>query len=307
MTVVSVITPTYNRESTLLRTINSVLNQTYTNFEYIIVDDCSTDNTKRLVKEIDDERLKYIKLDKNRGANAARNEGIRQAQGKYISFLDSDDQFTPEHLIKIVSVLEEAPSQVGGVYTSERHVKNNKCVDINSAKLELSNSKQVIHDYPAGGFSGLTFRAEIFNTVGLLDESLRAFQDREFLVRLLMKYELHPISDNLVIYNIHEGRLSNNAKRKLSALNNFSNKHKSIFGRREWGYIHYTKGFLLMKDDCPTNDARKCFFKAVWNDPLRPRFLLQLVFSLFGRSGFILLNQIKRKTKFWLLNLRNSI
>ena len=95
---ISVIIPTYNREETIIDSINSVLKQTYHNLEIIIIDDGSTDNTESLISNLNDDRIKYIKLNENKGASFARNEGIKIASGKYITFQDSDDLY---HLDKI--------------------------------------------------------------------------------------------------------------------------------------------------------------------------------------------------------------
>ena len=95
---ISVIIPTYNRAKSIIDSINSVLKQTYHNLEIIIIDDCSTDNTESLISNLDDDRIKYIRLEEKKGANFARNEGIKMATGKYITFQDSDDLY---HLDKI--------------------------------------------------------------------------------------------------------------------------------------------------------------------------------------------------------------
>jgi len=91
---VSVIIPTYNRAHLIGRAIQSVLNQTYQDFELIVVDDGSTDNTNEVIKEFSqkDKRILYIKHDKNKGGSAARNTGIKAARGEYIAFQDSDDE-----------------------------------------------------------------------------------------------------------------------------------------------------------------------------------------------------------------------
>ena len=94
--LVSVIIPTYNRKESLLRSVESVLNQTYKNIEIIIVDDNSSDGTSEKVQEISDNRVDYIKLERNSGACAARNTGIRNAHGDYIAFQDSDDYWYPD-------------------------------------------------------------------------------------------------------------------------------------------------------------------------------------------------------------------
>lgn len=88
--LVSVIIPVYNSEKYVKETIESVLKQTYQNFEIIIVDDCSTDNSCQIIENIDDQRIQLIQLDKNSGVAVARNIAIENAKGQYIAFLDSD-------------------------------------------------------------------------------------------------------------------------------------------------------------------------------------------------------------------------
>ena len=98
MSKISVIIPTFNRGNLIRNSIKSVLNQTYKNLEVIVVDDGSTDNTKDVVDKLEDERIKYIKLEENKGGSNARNIGIQNSIGKYISFQDSDDIYYPDKL-----------------------------------------------------------------------------------------------------------------------------------------------------------------------------------------------------------------
>ncbi|MCG3714138.1 glycosyltransferase [Arcobacter lacus] len=107
--LVSIITPLYNSEKYILDTIDSVLKQTYKKWEMIIIDDASPDNSNKLVEEYlrKDNRIKLIKLVKNVGPAKARNEGIKQAKGKYIAFLDSDDIWLPKKLEKQVKFMED--------------------------------------------------------------------------------------------------------------------------------------------------------------------------------------------------------
>ena len=106
--LVSIITPTYNCARFIAETIRSVQAQTYTNWEMIIVDDCSSDNTKEIVEQYqkDDPRIQYHCLPKNSGAAEARNEALRRAQGRWIAFLDSDDLWAPDKLEKQIRFME---------------------------------------------------------------------------------------------------------------------------------------------------------------------------------------------------------
>ena len=100
--IVSIITPSFNSANYICHTVESVLNQSYTNWELLIVDDCSTDNSREIIQSYvnKDSRIKLICLEKNSGAAVARNTGIEEARGRFIAFLDSDDTWHPEKLEK---------------------------------------------------------------------------------------------------------------------------------------------------------------------------------------------------------------
>ena len=109
--LVSVVIPTHNRADLLPRAIDSVLNQTYSNFEIIVVSDGSTDNTEEVVKSYSDKdsRIRFIGYSPARGGNIARNTGIEAAKGEYVAFLDDDDEWMPEKLKKQIKVMESNP------------------------------------------------------------------------------------------------------------------------------------------------------------------------------------------------------
>jgi len=109
MTIASIITPSYNSSKYIIDTINSVKNQTFQEWEMIIVDDCSKDNSREIIQEEanKDNRIKLMKLKQNSGAAVARNTAIKNASGKYIAFLDSDDIWHPEKLEKQIKFMEE--------------------------------------------------------------------------------------------------------------------------------------------------------------------------------------------------------
>lgn len=105
--LVSIIMPSYNTGNYIAESIQSVLNQTYENWELIIVDDCSTDNTDEIVASFKDERIKYFKNETNSGAALTRNRALREAQGEWIAFLDSDDLWMPEKLERQIKFMEK--------------------------------------------------------------------------------------------------------------------------------------------------------------------------------------------------------
>ena len=105
--LVSIIMPSYNTASYIKESIQSVLNQTYTNWELIIVDDCSTDETDEVINTITDSRIKYFKNKENSGAAMSRNKALREARGQWVAFLDSDDLWMPNKLEKQINFIYE--------------------------------------------------------------------------------------------------------------------------------------------------------------------------------------------------------
>lgn len=130
--MVSVIMPSYNTAEYIAESIQSVLNQTYTNWELIIVDDCSTDNTDETVEPyLRDSRISYLKNDKNSGAAVSRNRALREAKGKWIAFLDSDDLWLPEKLEKQIAFMENNGyhfSYTSYIEIDEESKPNGKCI-----------------------------------------------------------------------------------------------------------------------------------------------------------------------------------
>lgn len=116
--LVSVITPVYNAEEYIADTIHSVLNQTYENFEILLIDDCSIDSSKKIIEKLSarDKRVRYIPLNENSGAAVARNKGLEEANGRYIAFIDSDDLWKPEKLKEQLSFMHE--NSYGFTYTN---------------------------------------------------------------------------------------------------------------------------------------------------------------------------------------------
>ena len=131
--LVSIVTPSYNSEALIGETIQSILNQTYTNWELIIVDDCSSDQTVDIIKEYTDERIQLHILEQNSGAAVARNHAIKKATGKYLAFLDSDDLWTEDKLEKQVRFMQTndwAFSFTGYELMNEEGILMNKYVPV---------------------------------------------------------------------------------------------------------------------------------------------------------------------------------
>lgn len=200
--LVSVIIPTYNRAHLIKRSAMSVLNQTYSNLELIIVDDGSTDNTEEVVKSINDNRVIYIKQP-NQGACAARNNGIDHAQGEFIAFQDSDDVWHVDKLEKQVKCLKEIGADV--VVCNYSAYKRGKLRKGNKIHKEGFIPK----DYPPIVIGTQTFlgKSIIFKEFKF-DNRVQKWQDFEILIRIHKKYLIYFLNLCLIDYFIQEDSVS---------------------------------------------------------------------------------------------------
>lgn len=222
--IVSVVIPTYNRSQDVVRSIRSVSNQTYGNLEIIVVDDGSTDGSKKAINEMEVD-LRYI-YQQNRGANAARNTGIIASNGQFISFLDSDDVLDEKHLEKVINKFKECSGEVMGVTTSHRNrfqsgeVKNTSIRPNGEISLENFFERDGI-----GSFSCVTFKRRVFDEVGLLDEEMPSFQDYEFYLRILEEWKIWGVEEILVDRYLGNDRISTNMSKKISGLRLIKRKY----------------------------------------------------------------------------------
>lgn len=210
---VSVIIPCYNHAHYLSYAIRSILDQTFTDWEAIIVDDGSTDSTSEVVATFTDSRIRYI-YQENQGLSAARNTGIRTAMGKYLAFLDADDEWEPSFLERCVSVLETDPG-VGGVYA------RNYFIDLEGQKLPRLGGKVVRPErfrarlLESGFFPAhaMVVRAAVLQEVGLFDRELTSLEDWDLWLRASARYLFKGIDEPLVRYRVYPGSMSTNASR----------------------------------------------------------------------------------------------
>jgi len=214
MPTISVIIPTYNRAHVLGRSVQSVLNQTFQDFELIIVDDGSTDNTESLVNRFRSKKIKYIRHQVNQGVSVAPNTGVRLAKGDYIAILDDDEEWMPEKLERQMKVYYTAPMEVGVVYTSyTKYISlGNYIRPPKVAKKEGYLFKQLLDGLPIQcpmQWHTALIKRECFNKVGLINESMLHARDWEFLLRISQHYQFLYIDEPLaIIYEQSEGRLS---------------------------------------------------------------------------------------------------
>jgi glycosyltransferase involved in cell wall biosynthesis len=182
---VTVVIATYNRASLLARAIRSVLAQTMPEWELIVVDDCSTDETEQAVKSFSDERIRYIRHDRKRRVSAARNTGIRCARGEYVAFLDDDDEWLPEKLEKEVAVFRNSEDAVGLVYTGKMVLdENGKIVQLRMP-TKSGWLYEALLDYEfIGSPSRVTIKKQVLDRVAGFDEAFLNREDYDLWLRV---------------------------------------------------------------------------------------------------------------------------
>lgn len=258
MDKISVIIPTYNREKIIKKVIQSTLKQTYHNIEVIVIDDGSTDNTEKVVKKIKDNRLKYIKLDKNMGVCNARNEGIKNAQGKYIAFQDSDNIFYSYKLEKQLDNLIKNKTdmnycQVAIINGKEKMIFPNEETEHNL----LHNS--VLDELCKGNFidtNTILIKKEVIDKY-LFDQKTASCEDYDLLLRLSPNIKISHTKEVLVDNIIQNNSISmindvvkNAVVNMINKDYQFTKEQKEIFNKSLINLIIFkTEKPLLMKID----------------------------------------------------------
>jgi glycosyltransferase involved in cell wall biosynthesis len=201
---VSVIIPTYNRAGILRRAVGSVFGQTFDNFELIIVNDGSTDNTLNLLAGIKDSRLRVIDHDTNRGAAAARNTGIGTARGTYVAFLDSDDEWLPDKLIKQVDLLDKAPPDIGACCARHFVTLDPQGESWRRMLPTDYDWRRRLLEYGCDLSPGSTLmaRRDIFEKIGNFDLELPRYEDWDWLLRYLGRYRLGISEETLAVVHL---------------------------------------------------------------------------------------------------------
>lgn len=199
----SIVVPAYNRAKFLPRAIISVLEQSHTDWELLIIDDCSTDNTKEIVAEYNDPRIRYERNEKNLERSASRNKGIGLAKGEYICFLDSDDQYLPNHLQALHNAITAVDDKVALFYTNFTR--------------KYTDSEEKVVFLPQGKWNRVQYMMAIQAPPSctcihksILDEfqfnpDLNVNEDVELFARILGKYPMVKVDTYSVIMNIHGG------------------------------------------------------------------------------------------------------
>lgn len=270
--LVSIILPTYNGSSYIKQSIDSCLGQTYKNFELIIVDDCSSDETVNIIKSYSDPRIKYFKHERNLGLPRALNTGFENAKGEYLTWTSDDNFFHVDAIAKMVSILEKN-KDIGFVYANF-YLIDEKGKIFKSYRVGSSKSLD------RGNLIGACFlyRREVYEKIGEYIPEFRLAEDYNYWLRIRQSFKMKKINDFLYYYRRHQKSLtwSNKLVENVEQMEKASNDYIPVSMR----YYHKGQVFFYQKK---YQESKKLLIKALAVNPfdlLVWRFFLFVILKI---------------------------
>lgn len=303
--LVSVIIPTYGRPERLSRTIQSVAAQSYKPIELLIVDDGSPEPVTEGALDADLGSLKTVSIirhEENRGANAARNTGIRSSSGTYLAFLDDDDWWRGRKIEKQVSALQAEGPSVGVAYTGKES-RTPWETQVVHPTAEGNVMKALLTGTNLGQFSSIMVARRLLSFAGYPDERFPAWQDREWFFRLAQHTHFCAVPEILTIRDLSgSDRMSHQFEEKRdTAYPLFIEKHYDM--ARDYG-LYYARTFLatlrrgLARSAIHAGEyaaARRYFLAAFLANPLHTPVYPDLLASLGGERSYVTLANFRRR------------
>ena len=231
--IVSVVIPTFNRAHLITRALRSVLAQTFAEWEIVVVDDGSDDDTEAVIHSLQDSRIRYCRQPENRGQSAARNRGMREARGEFIAFLDSDDEWLPRKLELQVARFRELPDTVGLIHTGVETLTDGAPPAVFTPSLRGNLYPQLLERNVLHGTSSVMIRKSVVDRIGFFDERFPAIEDYDYWLRVSACYEIDFVAAPLLRYYDppNPGRMSRAIPKNLRARELFYRKHHAEMRR----------------------------------------------------------------------------
>jgi glycosyltransferase involved in cell wall biosynthesis len=288
--LVSVIIPTYKRAHILPRAIKSVLNQTYSNLELIIIDDGSRDNTSAVVSDVKDKRIRYIESSENKGLSSARNTGLRASQGEFVAFLDDDDEWIPDKLQSSLDVFRKNQgSNIGLVYTNGYLVKKSKknifFKDSRQSSTVYTDTQRQKNIFPTSISSPLLQFCMLPKSVvlktGFFDECIRNWEDVDFFVRVASVFDVYFLNIPLAIIHEQDQHLGMVNADVMKSREYFFGKHRDKISKDRNNLYRFNqkmaRDWLMLGDK---RLARNYFLKALKIKPYKVELVGKILRSL---------------------------
>lgn len=278
---VSVIIPAYNRAHVIGQAIQSVLGQTRQDFEIIVIDDASIDNTEETVRSFTDSRIRYLRHEQNYGAPQARNSGAEAAAGSFLAFLDSDDIWYPEYLERQLGLLAALPPTVGMSCCNMMQKIGDGYRVVGPGMRSLTFDENLIH---ADGICASSFvtRKEAFQSIAGFDVDFSSFQDFDFLLRMASKYQIAAIDEALFEYRLGNDSISRNMLSKAKGFERIISVYKNDILRLGLmhRYLFRLGQYYVLSDNL--NTGRWRWFQALRYKIWDTKVWKHLLFALGG-------------------------
>lgn len=223
--MVSVVLPTFNRADTVGRAVRSVLAQTFTDFELIIIDDGSTDDTEAVLTAFTDPRMRVIRSMINRGVSAARNAGIRESRGQFLAFQDSDDSWRPQKLERQVERLIQGGERVGVVGCGWQLQQGARRTQTTRPMARGDIYEEILADRAPGLGTPMLLVRRLADRQPMFDESLPALEERDFKLQYARRFSFDFVDEVLV--DVYRGRADHvaNPRNALLSLERYLDKY----------------------------------------------------------------------------------
>lgn len=212
--LISVVIPTYNRPDFLKRAIKTVLNQTYKNLEILIIDDASNVDNQKNIKDFNDNRIRYFKNNARKGAPYSRNVGIKDAKGKFIAFLDDDDEWKPNKLEEQLSFFDNDSIGLVVCYSYDKRFGTERY----SKPPENISYLDLLKSFNLSSTSSYLVRRTALNKVGNFDLNLPSAQEYDLALRIAKYFGVKTVPKVLMIQNASEGQISENWTKKIKGI-----------------------------------------------------------------------------------------
>ncbi|NEQ49719.1 MAG: glycosyltransferase [Leptolyngbya sp. SIO3F4] len=279
MPAITVAIPVYNGARTIRSTLESILQQSFEDFEVVVIDDGSTDDTIKVVQQFDDSRIRLISYP-NKGLAASRNRGIQQSRCELISFIDADDLWTVDKLADQLAILQNAPmtsvaySWTDCIDQADRFCRRGSHISAEGDVYE----KLLMGNFLDSGSNAL-FRKSVFETVGQFDESLKAAEDWDMFLRIAIDHSFAVVPTVQILYRLSPQSMSANLERQeresLKVLDQaFARKPQLswLIKRRSLAQMYRYLTFKAL-ESCSTRQqawtAGKYLTQAVYQDPVQ--------------------------------------
>ncbi len=300
MPKVSIIIPTYNSEKFLNRTIRSVVNQTYKDWELIIVDDYSTDNTRQIIKkwEKKNKRIRSVFLEKNSGGPARpKNKGFEISQGEFIAYLDHDDEWLPEKLSEQMDLFIKSSKKNLGLVACGAYLVNNagKCFGVHAPPKNETIFPKILFRNPIQSNSSAILKREAVEFVGQRDEVMKYSEDWDMWIRIAQAgYEIDFVYKPLFRYYFHEtsATMALGIIVKVKDAEYVFQKHQDLYVKYDFLDVGFFRLGVMFFRGGDAKKSRWCFTQSIKKNNIFIPSYCGYVLSFLGFIGVGIINSL---------------